>query len=128
MAGNAPISKLLYAALFFVLAFTSSAATVTAAWNAPADATIAGYYVYYGTNSGVYPNKLNAGTNTALTITGLAPGETYYFSTTSYNSSLTESPLAPEISFTVPGTLTVAPGGPDGDMRDPIPGGGLALL
>jgi hypothetical protein len=85
-------------------------ATVNAVWSAPADPTVAGYYVYYGTNSGVYPFKLNAGTNTTLSIPGLVPGGTYYFATTSYNSGGTESTPTPEASFVVPGTLTLSLG------------------
>jgi hypothetical protein len=100
---------------------SSWTATVTAEWNAPADPTVTGYNVYYGTNSGVYPTKINAGTNTSLSITGLNPGLTYFFSTTSYNSAGTESALAPAVSFIVPGTLTLTPGGTNGDLRIQFP-------
>lgn len=79
--------------------------TVTLAWDANTNASVAGYAVYYGTQSGVYDVRLDAGTNTCLTITNLQAGVTYYFATVDYDTNRVESPLSGEVSFTVPGIL-----------------------
>jgi hypothetical protein len=77
---------------------------VTLGWTASSDPAVTGYYFYYGTTSGVYTNKTDAGTNTAFTVNGLVPGTTYYFSATSHNASGMESGyVVPEVSYVVPG-------------------------
>jgi hypothetical protein len=80
---------------------------VTLGWVASADPTVVGYYLYYGTTSGVYTNKINVGTNTTWTVAALAAGTTNYFTTTSYNASGIESGYVPEVSYLVPGILTL---------------------
>jgi hypothetical protein len=80
---------------------------VTLGWKASADPTVVGYSFYYGTVPGVYTNKINVGTNTMFTVSGLVPGSTNYFTTTSYNVSGIESSYVPEVSYLVPGILTV---------------------
>jgi hypothetical protein len=84
-----------------------SAQQVTLGWIASADPTVVGYYLYCGTTSGVYTNKINVGTNTTWTVAGLIAGATNYFTTTSYNSSGVESGYVPEVSYLVPGILTL---------------------
>jgi hypothetical protein len=78
--------------------------SVTLSWNASADPTVAGYKIYYGTSSGVYPNSVDAGSATSVTITGLADGSTNYFAGTTYDSSNNESSYSSEIVDIVPGT------------------------
>ena len=103
-------------------AVASSVSTLTMAWNASTASTVAGYYLYYGTNSGVYSSKIDAGTNTTLPVTGVAPGTTYYFSVTSYSPARVESPLAQEVSYIVPGLLALTPaGGGSNTMRLQFP-------
>ena len=80
---------------------------VSLGWTASPDPTVVGYYFYYGTASGVYTNKTDVGTNTSSTAAGLVPGTTYYFSSTSYNAARVESGFVPQISYVVPGILTV---------------------
>jgi hypothetical protein len=80
---------------------------VTLGWVASADPTVVGYYLYYGTTSGVYANKINVGTNTEFALSGLIAGSTYYFTTTSYNGAGVESGYVPQVSYIVPGMLTV---------------------
>lgn len=81
------------------------------AWNPSLSPNLAGYNVYFGTNSGSYIYQVNAGNSTSTTISNLAPGTTYYIAATAYDTQGNESPLSGEISYTVlsvgaPTTLT----------------------
>jgi len=79
---------------------------VTLAWEAPVGsdgmplANVAGYTVYYGTSSVSYDNKVDNGTRTSCTISGLAPG-TYYISVTCYDLAGNESSFSNEVTKTV---------------------------
>jgi hypothetical protein len=88
---------------------------VTLGWSANPDPAVAGYFLYYGTASGVYTNKTDAGTNTWLSVSGLVAGSTYFFTATSYTAAGTESTYGPEVSYVVPGILTVGQD-PSGDI------------
>jgi hypothetical protein len=83
--------------------------SVTLAWNPDSGTNIAGYALYYGTNSGNYTTRLDAGTNTAATATNLQPGLIYYFAVTAYNAARVESGRSAPISYLVPGILTMTP-------------------
>ncbi len=61
--------------------------SVTLAWNSDSGTNTAGYAVYYGTNSANYSSRLDAGTNTTVTVSGLQEGDTYYFAVTAYNAA-----------------------------------------
>ena len=80
---------------------------VTIGWTASPDPTAVGYYVYYGASNGVSANKVDVGTNTLLTFSGLAPGSTYYFEATSYNAARVESIPTTQLAYVVPGGLIV---------------------
>lgn len=80
-------------------------ASVTLEWEAPvarADGSplndLAGYRIYYGTNTGSYTSSVDIGPSTTCVIDDLATGSTYYFVVTSYDSSGNESELSNEIS------------------------------
>lgn len=74
---------------------------VTLQWTAPADPTIAGYYLVWGTNSGTYTSTLtNPATLTSAQVTGLLPNQVYYFNVADFNSNGTESAYAGEIVLT----------------------------
>ncbi|HTB82052.1 MAG TPA: hypothetical protein VK742_00225 [Candidatus Sulfotelmatobacter sp.] len=79
--------------------------SVTLSWNASADPTVVGYKIYYGTTSGVYPNSVDAGGATNVTITGLADGSTNYFAGTTYDSATNESPYSAEVAYVAPVTM-----------------------
>ena len=83
------------------------AANVTLSWNASASASVAGYYVYFGTTSGSYASKLDAGNSTSLTVSNLTAGVTYYFAATAYDTAGDQSSYSGEVSFIVPGVLTL---------------------
>jgi hypothetical protein len=89
---------------------------VTLGWNASSDPTVAGYYLYYGTASGVYTNKIDVGTNTMFTVSNLISGSTNYFTSTSYNSARVESSYVPAVSYIAPGFLGVAQNRTNGMM------------
>ncbi len=76
--------------------------SVTLAWNASTDPSVAGYNVYYGAASGTYTNEICAGSATNATISGLVQGATYYFAATTYAASGMESPFSGEVSCLVP--------------------------
>jgi hypothetical protein len=52
--------------------------TATLSWVAVGDPSVAGYMAYYGSQSAVYTDSLDAQSNTSVDIPGLASG-TYYF-------------------------------------------------
>ena len=79
----------------------------TLGWNASPDPTVVGYYLYYGTTTGVCTNQIDVGTNTVFSVGGLVAGSTYYFSATSYNGARIESSYVPEVAYIVPGILAV---------------------
>ena len=74
-------------------------------WDANKEPNIAGYKIYYGTESrtgncpkGGYENKVDAGNKTDYIIEGLKRNTKYYFSITSYNSEGKESCFSDEVS------------------------------
>jgi hypothetical protein len=87
------------------------AAQVTLAWNANFEPTVSGYRVYYGTTSSYYTAVIDVGNQTAVTITGLVPGVTYFISATAYTSTGDESNFSGEIAYSVPGSSPSSSGG-----------------
>ena len=87
------------------------AAQITLAWDPSPEPAVTGYRVYYGTSSYYYTAVVDVGNQTALTISGLLPGVTYFFSATAYSESKgDESYFSGEIAYTVPGGASSAPG------------------
>ena len=66
----------------------------------------AGYFIYYGTNSGKYTAHIDVGTNTVVTLSSLMVGQTYYFAVTAYNSARIEGLPSNQASFVVPNTTS----------------------
>ena len=99
------------------LAFAATPAQaqqVQLAWDAPVQTNgtpvpnLAGYKLYYGSQSGQYQAPLSVGMTTTYTVTGLPTGQIYYFAVTAYDSSGMESAFSNEVSVTIP---TNPPGG-----------------
>jgi hypothetical protein len=91
-------------------------------WNASSSSDVTGYNVYYGTNSGNYPYKVDAGNATALTVSNLVPGLTYYFAATAYDGVGDESGYSSEIAYIVPGFMMMTPGaGPNSPAQLQFP-------
>jgi hypothetical protein len=84
--------------------------TATLSWEAPTQYTdgaaltdLAGYIVYWGLSSGIYPNSVtldNPGLTTYV-VDNLSNG-TYYFATKAFNSEGVESAFSSEASKTIP--------------------------
>jgi hypothetical protein len=76
--------------------------SVSLGWEMSPDLNAAGYNVYYGTASRDYTNTTNAGNVPVVTIDGLVPGTTYYFTATTYDVQGQESAFSNEAIYTVP--------------------------
>ena len=85
-----------------LITVAAQAATVQVSWNANTEAELAGYNVYYGTESGTYGEPVST-TETSQLLT-LTPevGTTYYFAVTAYDTSSNESAFSEEVSLFVP--------------------------
>ena len=96
--------------LFIVLAVIACspslfAADVTLQWDPNSESDLAGYKIYFGTASGVYGTPITIGTQTSVTVTGLAPG-TYFFAVTAFTTAGLESGFSNEVSKTIPATTS----------------------
>lgn len=83
------------------------AATVSLAWDPPVNntdgspvANLAGYRLYYGTNSQVYFGQIMAGLTPTATVSNLQEGVTYYFAAVAFNETGVESSYSEEITWT----------------------------
>lgn len=83
------------------------AQSVSLAWNPPQNSAVAGYYLYYGSEAGVYTNRINIGNNTTASVSDLQEGQTYHFAVTAYNSAGIESTPSNDISYITPGLLAL---------------------
>jgi hypothetical protein len=90
---------------------TSSGApgTVTLAWDAPTQNTngttltnLAGFYIRYGTQSGVYADTIQVA-NPGITryVVDNLPAGTYYFVVTAYTATGEDSANSPQVTATV---------------------------
>jgi hypothetical protein len=85
--------------LLFATLAVAHARNVTLAWDPNTEPDLAGYRVYYGTESGVYSNTLDVGNATQVTISNLTTGIAYYFVVTAYNTLGIESLPSEQVSF-----------------------------
>ena len=111
-------------------AASASAASLTLAWDPPTDGITTGYFVYYGTEPGVYPNRVDAGDTNSFTVSGLATSTKYYLVVRAYNTNGVLSDPSNEVSATTgttTGTTPPPPPPPPGTRPPPPPVSGLAL-
>jgi hypothetical protein len=87
------------------------AASVEVSWTANAESDLAGYKVYYGTQSGTYTSTLNAGKVTTASIDNLETGKTYYIAMSAYDTFANESEKSAEVTITIPVPDTTPPTG-----------------
>jgi hypothetical protein len=98
-------------ALVLLLMSYTAAAQVTLAWNASVS-MVDGYWLYYGPASGSYTARIDVGTATTYTITGLEGDQTYYFAVTAYDrTDNVESPFSNEVGLTLPSVQPLPAGG-----------------
>lgn len=95
-------SLLVFTAFVMSVQASGSGANATLAWQSSSDPQVAGFNIYYGVASKVYPNKMSVGQATSLTVSNLVPGATYYFAATTYDAAGSESAFSSEVSYTVP--------------------------
>ncbi len=86
------------------------AATVSLAWDPPVNntdgspvANLAGYRLYYGTNSQAYSSQITVGLSPTATVSNLQEGVTYYFSAVAFNETGIESSFSEAVTWTSPG-------------------------
>jgi hypothetical protein len=85
------------ARVFRVSASNSPPQSANLAWNAgDSSGVVAGYFIYYGTATASYTNRIDAGLATEGVVPGLAAGTSYYFATTAYGPSGVESAYSNE--------------------------------
>ncbi len=111
--------------LSFILGFISSlssasAASVELAWNRNPEKNIAAYEIRYGTQSGNYPFKFDAGNEISASIDNLEPGVTYYFVVAARNKAGTFGRRSDEISYTP--RKEPVPKPPSGSITSPASG------
>jgi len=100
--------------ILLILPSICPAAQVTLAWDPNPEPTVSGYRVYYGTTSSYYTAVIDVGNQTAVTITGLVPGVTYFISATAYASTGDESKFSGEIAYTASGASPSSSGSSGG--------------
>ncbi len=95
-------SKLLklFLITLFVLdcAISGLAQGVLVTWNANSESDMAGYILYYGTQSRVYNYSVNVGLSTEFAIETLPDTGTFYFAVTAYDHAGNESRYSAEAS------------------------------
>ena len=74
--------------------------SITLAWNPSTNTNVAGYMLYC--DNGVATNRIDAGTSTNRTVTGLNEGDAYKFTVTAYDADHNESPASNPIEYRVP--------------------------
>jgi hypothetical protein len=106
--------------VWLAISAVANAATLTLAWNASSGPDVAGYVMYWGTQSGVYSSSLDVGNQTQQQVTGLADGTTYYFVVKAYNSAGALSLPSNEAAGPTPALIPTPgcpPCGGNGDMN-----------
>lgn len=95
-------------AVFFILPMKSPASPgqLTLTWDSNTEPDIAGYRLYFGTNSHSYDTHTDVGLQTAYTIQKLNQG-TYYFVITAYNKAGQESGYSDEVEYCIPPAPTI---------------------
>lgn len=80
------------------------AADLKISWQPNQEPDLAGYFVYYGAQNGFYQHRVAVGRQTAYTIRGAKPGETYFIAVTAVDTAGNESVFSEQIRLRVPST------------------------
>jgi putative Ig domain-containing protein len=90
---------LIIGAVVLLVPTLAHAASVILEWDRNSDGLTAGYYVYYGTQSGNYSGTVDVGSSTSAVVNLNDPSATYYFAVQAYSATGDKSPLSPEIAW-----------------------------
>ena len=96
--------------IFSFITTPSLAAEVTFSWTPNSESNLAGYNIYYGTQSCVYfdpvdiSNPKVVDSSVTTTLSGFEEGATYYFAATAYDMGGYESAYSQEVRWTAPVT------------------------
>lgn len=97
------ISNIAQIALVFFLTFSAAFGAALGrarfSWEAVPDPIVSGYKVYWGTQSRVYTQTVDAGNATELIGTGFSEGVAYFAAITAYSNTGEESDYSTELSF-----------------------------
>jgi hypothetical protein len=77
----------------------AGAVQITLAWDPNDEPDVAGYIVYYGTQSGAYDFDVDVGNYDSVTISGLEKNMKYYLAVTAYDIEGNESDFSDEIVY-----------------------------
>ncbi len=99
-----PNSRILSILLFLLIPVFLHSASVSVSWNSNTEPDLAGYQVYYGTQSMNYTNLVDVGNVTEYVVHGLEIGTTYYFAVTAYDENWNESDYSEEVVYQVADT------------------------
>ena len=100
---------LFFLCLILMLPVIAQAASVTMTWDRNREPDIAGYRIYYGTQSGQYNNSITVYDSAtqplqlSYTVAGLSEGTTYYFALKTFDQAGQESGYSVETSKKIPG-------------------------
>ncbi len=122
--GGEDVKRILGIIPFLFLLSTAEAAYLDLAWDPNTEPDLAGYRVYYGTESRAYIDFVDVGKVTAYCLDSLLEGVTYYISITAYDTAGNESDFSGEVSgIPVPGEPAPVGGGPETASDSSIYGG-----
>jgi hypothetical protein len=94
-----PLIVILFAVTITCGVHGSHARDVTLAWLPNEESDIAGYNVWYGSESEYYVVCVDVGNQTQFTIRGLEDDKKYFYAVTAYDTSNRESGFSDEISY-----------------------------
>jgi hypothetical protein len=100
---------LFFLCLILMLPVIAQAASVTMTWNRNQEPDIAGYRIYYGTQSGQYSDTITVYDSAtqplqrSYTVAGLSEGTTYYLALKTFDQAGQESDYSVETSQNIPG-------------------------
>ena len=77
-------------------------ADITGTWDANSESDLAGYKIYYGTQTGNYTLSVDVGNATSITIPIQDTNKTYFFAITAYDIAGNESGFSQEVSLFIP--------------------------
>lgn len=123
------VSTLLLLLLLTLFPGRLGASALTVAWDPNTEDDLAGYKVYYGTQSGNYDFVVDVGNVAQYTVSNLEPETQYYFAVTAYDTSGNESDFSEEVgSITSEGPPPEPPPDPPLEVVSVIsPNGGETL-